>query len=191
MNTMAFFFIDQDTSLLIIMAIVAVCFVVIAFAMIAIALVVARVGKTAMRLEKKVEPLLARVNALTDQSQAILVQGKEIAEQFNAMSGHLTRATLYFSESAALIKEEVAELKELVGDTAVTARDKVAMVSRTIDDTNQQVVSTTEFINDKVVQPAREIAAIMAGVRRGLEVLFAPQPKSVDQIYGEEEMFIG
>lgn len=191
MNTLALFLIDQDTSMLIIMAIVAVSFVVIAIAMISIAVVASKAGKTVKRLEEKVDPLLLKVTALTEQSKEILVQGKEIAEQFNAMSGHLTRATMYMSESAALIKEEVAELKELVGETAVTARDKVAMVSRTIDNTNQQVVTTTEFINDKVVQPAREIAAIMAGVRRGLEVLFAPQPKPVDQIYGEEEMFIG
>ena len=39
--------------------------------------------------------------------------------------------------------------------------------------------------------PAREIAAIMAGVRRGLEVLLAPAPKQINESYAEEEMFIG
>src|ERR671916_441071 len=37
----------------------------------------------------------------------------------------------------------------------------------------------------------RELAALLAGVRRGLEVLAAPAPKQIDQTYGEEEMFIG
>ena len=42
-----------------------------------------------------------------------------------------------------------------------------------------------------VENAAREIAAIMAGFRRGLEVLVAPVPKPINQTYGEDEMFIG
>jgi hypothetical protein len=53
------------------------------------------------------------------------------------------------------------------------------------------VLDTTEFVNQKIVVPAREIAAIMAGVKRGLEVLFAPAPKQIDRVYTEEELFIG
>ena len=65
------------------------------------------------------------------------------------------------------------------------------MISRQIDETHGQVAATTAFIQSKIVLPAREIAAIMAGVRRGLEVLVAPQPKPIDRIYGDDEMFIG
>jgi hypothetical protein len=119
------------------------------------------------------------------------MQGKQIAEQFNVMSAHLSTATLHFSESLAIIKSEVSELKEVVTDSAEKARDKVKLVSQTIDRTHQQVASTTEFIQKRVIEPARELAAIMVGFRRGLEVLVAPAPKPVNQIYGEDEMFIG
>ena len=114
-----------------------------------------------------------------------------IAEQFTAVSGHLSTATQHFSESLAIIKSEVAELKALVSDTAVEARDKVELVSTTIDRTHRQVVLTTDFIQSKVIEPARELAAIMAGFRRGLEVLVAPVPKPINQTYAEDEMFIG
>ena len=57
--------------------------------------------------------------------------------------------------------------------------------------THGQVVDTTEFVQRKIVEPAREIAAIMAGVRKGLEVLFAPTPKQLDRVYMDEDMFIG
>ena len=40
-------------------------------------------------------------------------------------------------------------------------------------------------------EPARELAAILAGVRRGLEVLVAPAPNPINRSYGEDEMFIG
>ena len=164
--------------------ITAVSFVVIAVAMTAIALAARRAAVTVGRVEQRVEPLLGRVGALTEQV-------REVAEQVQLMSGHLATATMHFSESMALIKEEVRELKEVVGFSAETARDHVERISRSIDQTHEQLLGTTVFIQSKLVSPARELAAIMAGVRRGLEVLVAPSPKPIDQTYAEEEMFIG
>jgi uncharacterized protein YoxC len=174
-----------------VMVVVALSFIVIAVAMVAIAVFVNRAVKSAGRLEDKIEPLIERVTVMTDQGKEIAVQGKLIAEQFSAVSGHLSTATMHFSESLAIIKGEVAELRALVSDTAVEARDKVELVSRTIDRTHKQVALTTDFVQTKVIEPARELAAIMAGFRRGLEVLVAPVPKPINQTYGEDEMFIG
>ena len=174
-----------------ILVVIAASFVVMSISMISIAVFVNRAVKSVARLENKMEPLIERVTVISEQGKQIAVQGKFIAEQFNAVSGHLATATMHFSESLALIKSEVAELKSLVNDTAIEARDKVEMVSRTIDRTNKQVAMTIDFIQEKVIEPAREVAAIMAGFRRGLEVLVAPMPKPINQTYGEDEMFIG
>jgi uncharacterized protein YoxC len=174
-----------------VMVTVALSFVVIAMAMVAIAVFVSRAVKSVNRLEQKLEPLIERVSVMSEQGRQIAVQGKLIAEQFTVVSSHLSNATMNLSESLAIIKDELGELKELVSDTAGEARDKVEMVSRTIDRTHNQVVSTTDFIQRKVVEPARELAAIMSGFRRGLEVLVAPIPKPINQTYGEDEMFIG
>jgi uncharacterized protein YoxC len=174
-----------------IMVIIAAAFIVIAIAMVAIAVFVSRAVKSVNRLEQKMEPLLERVTAMSEQGKLIAVQGKLIAEQFTAVSGHLSTATQHFSDSLAIIKSEVGELRALVSDTAVEARDKVELVSRTIDRTQRQVAMTTDFIQNKVIEPAREIAAIMVGFRRALEVLVAPMPKPINQTYAEDEMFIG
>ena len=164
--------------------VIAVCFIVMAIALIAIAFTVRRVVKTVGRLEDRFDPLIDKVNAMS-------VQGKEISVHFTEVSANLSTATRHLAESTELIKEEVAEMRLLIGQTAVTARDKVEMVSQTIDRTHEQVVDTTEFVQQKIVVPAREIAAIMAGVRKALEVLFAPAPKQLDRAYLEDEMFIG
>jgi uncharacterized protein YoxC len=174
-----------------IMVIIAASFVLIAIAMIAMAVFVSRAVKTVNRLEEKTEPLLERVTAISEQGKHIAVQGKLIAEQFTAVSGHLSTATAHVSESLAIIKSEISELKTLVSETAVEARDKVELVSRTIDRTQKQVAMTTDFVQSRVIEPARELAAIMAGFRRGLEVLVAPMPKPINQTYAEDEMFIG
>ncbi len=171
--------------------VIAVCFIVMAMALIAIAVTVKRVIGTVKRVEEKVDPILTKIEPLMTKVNAIGEQGRLISGQFNEISENLSTATKYFAESAGLVREEVAELKLLVGQTALVARDKVELVSNTIERTNSQVVSTTEFIQTKVVEPAREIAAVMAGVRKGLEVLFAPTPKQIDRAYMDDEMFIG
>jgi uncharacterized protein YoxC len=183
--------INTNDPLFWVMVVIALSFVIIAVAMIAIAVFVNRAVKSVNRLEQKLEPLIERVGVISDQGKQIAVQGKLIAEQFSAVAGHLSTATANLSESLGIIRDEVGELKELMSETAHDARDKVELVSRTIDRTHDQVVSTTEFIQRKVVEPARELAAIMAGFRRGLEVLVAPLPKPINQTYGEDEMFIG
>lgn len=177
--------------LVVITAIIALSFILIAGAMIAIAVFVNRAVKTVTRVEQKLDPLISRATVLSEQGQAIAVQGRQIAEQFNVMSGHLSTATGYLAESAALIKEEVRGLTLLADETAEMAREKVQLVSRAIDTTHGRVVTTTEFIQTKVIEPARELAAILAGVRRGLEVLVAPAPSPINRSYGDEEMFIG
>lgn len=164
--------------------VIAVTFIVMAIALLWIALTVRKIVATVKNVEDRVEPLITKVDAMS-------VQGKEISVHFNEISANLSHATKYLAESTELIKEEVIDLKQLVSEGAITARDKVEMVSRTIDRTHGQVVDTTEFVNQKIVVPAREIAAIMAGVKRGLEVLFAPAPKQIDRAYTDDEMFIG
>lgn len=164
--------------------VIAVCFIVMAIGLLWIAITVRKVVSTVKNIEQRVDPLITKVDAIS-------VQGQAISVHFNEISANLSTATKYLSETTELIKEEVAELKELVGETAVTAKDKVEMVSRSIDRTHDQVVDTTEFVQQKIVVPAREIAAIMAGVKKGLEVLFAPAPKQLDRVYVEEELFIG
>src|SRR5688572_12130056 len=126
--------------------VIAICFIVMAIALIAIAITVRKVINTVNRVEEKVEPLIIKVNAIGE-------QGKQISVQFNEISTNLSTATKYFAESAGLVREEVAELKLLVGQTALVAKDKVELVSNTIDRTHLQVTSTTDFIQTKVVEP--------------------------------------
>jgi len=164
--------------------VIAICFIAMAITLIAIAVIVRRVVATVKRVEERIDPLITKVDAIS-------VQGREMSVYFTEISANLSTATRHLAESTELIKEEVAELRVLVGETALTARDKVEMVSRTIDRTHMQVTNTTEFVQEKIVIPAREIAAIMAGVKKGLEVLFAPAPKQLDRAYIEDEMFIG
>jgi uncharacterized protein YoxC len=182
---------NTSDPMFVVMVIVAASFLVIAAAMVAIAVAVFRVVRTVNKLERRAEPLIERVGALSVQVQRIAEQGREVGEQVTLMSGHLSVASEHFAATAALVRDEVRELKQIVGYTAVTAKEQVERASLSVEQANRQFSNTVSFINLKLVRPARELAALMAGVRRGLEVLAAPAPKQIDQTYGEEEMFIG
>lgn len=175
---------DPQFWMMIASIVIAVCFIVMAIALIAIAMTVRKVTATVHRVEERVDPLISQVNAIS-------VQGREMSVQFSEVATNLATATKHLAESTELIKEEVAELRSIVSSTALVARDKVEMVSNSIDRTHSQVIDTTEFVQQKIVVPAREIAAIMAGVRKGLEVLFAPAPRQIDRAYMDDDMFIG
>ncbi len=178
-----------------VLVIVAVSFAVIALAAVTVAVVVAVLAARAVRVvrsvESKISPLVGRVGALVEVELQLQVRQREVADQVTVMSGHLSTATHHFSESMALIRGEVTELKEIVGLSAETARDKIEQISHSIDQTHGQLMVTTNYVTSRIINPAREVAAIMAGVRRGLEVLLAPAPKQINESYAEEEMFIG
>jgi len=183
--------INTNDPLFWILVVIAISFVVIALATVFIAVLVGRMARAVGALEKRVEPLIERATALGEEARRLAAQGREIAAQLHEMSGHLSTATMHLAESAAIVRDEVREIKALVSHSVEAARDKVEMIGRSIDETHAQVVATTRFIQARIVDPARELAAIMAGIRRGLEVLTAPSPKPLNQSYGEDEMFIG
>jgi len=163
---------------------IAITFIVMAIALIVIAVILRRVVGTVNRIQEQVSPLLTKVDAIS-------IQAKEMSVQFTDVSSNLSVASKHFADSTALINEQVAELRQLVGSTAIVAKDKVDLISTSIDKTHGQVVDTTQFVQQKIVKPAQEIAAVMAGVKKGLEVLFAPSPKQIDRVYMDDELFIG
>jgi hypothetical protein len=164
--------------------IIAICFIVMAIALIVIAVIARRGVNAVNRIQAQAAPLLEKVDAIS-------TQGKEMSVQFTEVTANLSVASKHFAESTALINEQVAELRQLVGSTALVAKDKVDMVSLSIDRTHDQVLDTTQFVQQKIVKPAQEVAAVMAGVKKGLEVLFAPKPKQIDRVYMDDEFFIG
>ncbi len=182
---------DPQFWMMVALLVIAVSFVVMAIALIALAIVIRRMVGTVNHVQDRIDPLITQFVPLIAKVNDMSMQGHEISVHFSEASANLSLATKHLADSTELIRDEVSDLRQLVGSTALVARDKVEMVSNTIDRTHTQVTDTTEFVQQKIVVPAREIAAIMAGVRKGLEVLFAPAPKQIDRVYVEEDMFIG
>ncbi len=110
------------------------------------------------------------------------------------------------TESAEEIKEMVArtsaEIKEMVTTTttevnglvttsSVTARGAVDRLDLMVERSAVRVEETGIIIQETVLNPIREISAIIAGIRAALDALMGyPKRKQIDQAYSEEELFI-
>jgi hypothetical protein len=57
--------------------------------------------------------------------------------------------------------------------------------------TQDRVETTTVEVQTTVLQPLREVSALLVGLKRTIEMLFGRERKSIDQAYQDEEMFIG
>jgi hypothetical protein len=53
-----------------------------------------------------------------------------------------------------------------------------------------RINETTEIVQDSVVRPVREIAAVAKGLTRGFGLFFGRSRSTVDQARQDEELFI-
>jgi hypothetical protein len=98
--------------------------------------------------------------------------------------------TANLAEISQIARDQVVRLDGLVKDTTERAHMQVVRLDHLVGDTMNRVEETTEAIQQGVLGPVREVAAVMAGVRTGLEFLFHRNRKTVERATHDEELFI-
>jgi hypothetical protein len=96
-----------------------------------------------------------------------------------------------------MAKDEAASVKSLLGDSTALARremdrarEKADQVHHTLTEVTDRFEITTQIVQQRILEPAREFSYVMYGVRRALEALMAGNRLPVDRVYQDEEMFI-
>lgn len=98
-------------------------------------------------------------------------------------------------EVSQLTKQQVTRFDGVMSDVSDRLRLQVIRLDQLLSNTVARVEETTELVQNNVVKPVRELSAILAGVRTGLEYLLRrnrsragrPAPGQATQ---EEELFI-
>ncbi|HWP83721.1 MAG TPA: hypothetical protein VNN17_00895 [Terriglobia bacterium] len=132
-----------------------------------------RTGSLLDQLSGGLEPILRS-------SREIL---KDSSEKFAAISSNLQEIT----RSA---RDQMERLNTLVRDTTDRARVQVVRLDHLVEDTLNRVEETTQAIQRGILEPAREISALIAGVRAGLQFFLHRNRKTVERATQDEEMFI-
>ncbi len=147
-------------------------------------------AERAAQLQTRAEYMLNNTEPVIKLAHGLMTELKEAGAYFTQGVGHINAI-------AEMARDEVAEVRHLLGDTTAIARreverarDKVEQVQNTLAVATDQFERTTAMVQQSVLEPAREFSYLMFGLRRGLEVLMAGRRLPVDRVYQDEEMFI-
>ncbi len=155
-------------------------------------------------LAKRLVAVVERTGELQTRAEYLLNNTEPVLKMAHGVMAELKEAGSYFSQGvqnisaiAEMAKNEVAEVRHLLGDTTALARreierarDKVDKVQHTLQVATDQFERTTMIVQQSVLQPAREFSYLMLGLRRAMEVLFAGSRLPVNRAYQDEELFI-
>jgi hypothetical protein len=142
--------------------------------------------------------LLESAKPILSEAHATVLIAKETATLAKSTAGNLkleaeaclaairTTAT----EVGKITLEEAESLREVVIMTRERAEEQIVRVDELVTRTTARLDETTQIVQTGVIKPVSEMAAVLAGVQRFLQVLFARERKQVDEAYQDEEMFI-
>lgn len=145
------------------------------------AAVVLAIYRVAKRTEAKVAPLAEGAGPILSHAREILVESRPRITEISSEALEIVRSG----------RRQVVRLGELVDDTAVRAKARIAQIDQTVDQTVEQVEHVGDAVKGAVLKPVRECNAVMAGVKAAL-VTYAQGGRrpSVDHATQDEEMFI-
>lgn len=143
-----------------------------------------RLESRAARFQDRLEPLIGQAE------QAVAVAKRTVAEISVEARACVAAITATATELTKVTKEQVLELRDFVADTTDSARHQVQRLDQVVSRTADRVEHIAWVAETNLVEPIREIASIIAAIKRALAVFFHTEPKQINQAYQDEEMFI-
>lgn len=126
-----------------------------------------------------------------EQMERFMNETRELMTPIRTITENLRAASANFVEIGASAREQFRRVEGMVSDTSEVLQMQLARLDSATRDVVERVNGTAQVLQDSVVRPVREVAAIAKGVGRGLEALFGRrQRNTVDQAHQDEELFI-
>ena len=156
----------------------------------------------AASVQAKAEPLIAKTGPVIDQVQVTITTVKESVERISVQTKEAfdkitveTRAvaaavSASSQEIARLAQHQAEQISQTLDYTNATMQRQVAELDSMLLRTQDRFEDTTREVQSTVLQPMRELSAMLVGLRRILESLFSRNRKPIDQAYQDEELFI-
>ena len=129
------------------------------------------------RLGKQVERFMA-------ETREMMVPIKSVADNLRAASANLV-------EIGLSARDQFRRVEAMVTDTGEALTVQIERFDRLSQNVMDRINETAEIVQDSVVRPAKEVAAIAKGLSHGLGAfLFRKSRSTVDQARQDEELFI-
>lgn len=154
-------------------------------------------AKRVVAVIERTSELQTRAEYLLNNTEPVLKMAHGVMAELKEAGGYFSQGAQHLSAIAEMAKDEVAEVKHLLGDTTAMARreverarEKMDKVQDTLGAATDQFARATAMVQHRVLEPAREFSYVMFGLRRAIEVLFSGSRLPVNRAYQDEELFI-
>ena len=128
--------------------------------------------------------LMKQIDQFMDESREMMVPIRSISENLRVASANLV-------EIGLTARDQFRRVEAMVTDTGEALHVQLERFDRVSQNVMDRVNETAEIVQDSIVKPAREVAAVAKGITRGFGSFFFGRSRStVDQARQDEELFI-
>ena len=128
---------------------------------------------------------------LSEQVERFMRDTREMMVPMKSITENLRAASANVVEIGLSARDQFRRVEAMVTDTGEALHAQLERFDRVTHDVIDRFNETADIIQDSVIRPVREVAAIAKGVSRGFEAfLFRRNRSTVDQARQDEELFI-
>jgi hypothetical protein len=127
---------------------------------------------------------------LSDRLERFMNETRELMAPVKTITENLQTASANVVEIGASAREQFRRVERMVTDTGEVLQTQLARLDSATRDVVERVNATAEILQDSIIRPVREVAALAKGLSRGVETYFHRQKRPVDQAHQDEELFI-
>jgi ABC-type transporter Mla subunit MlaD len=162
---------------------IAILFLV-AIAVILQASAMAGIWMTLRRLPGQIESIRTDINRrldpLTQQMTEMIATSRE---PVRSISTNL-------AEISQILRSRAGQVDATVGDLLDRSRTQIVRVDQMVTNLIEKVETTSDVVQRNVLVPVQEVAAVVKGLRTGLDFFFRRRSGSVSETTQDEQMFI-
>lgn len=128
---------------------------------------------------------------LTEQVEGFMKARREMLVPIRSIAENLQTASANLVEIGLSARDQFRRVEAMVTDTGEALHVQLERFDRVSQNMIDRVNETAEIVQESVVRPAREVAAVAKGLTRGFGAFFFGRGRStVDQARQDEELFI-
>ena len=127
---------------------------------------------------------------LSQQLQSFMTETRELLGPIRSIAENLRTASANLVEIGLSARDQFRRVEAMVTDTGEALHVQLERFDRVSQNMMDRINETAEIVQDSVVRPVREVAAVAKGLSRGFGAFFFGRRSTVDQARQDEELFI-
>jgi len=128
---------------------------------------------------------------LSEQVERFMKDTREMMVPLRSIADNLRTASANLVEIGLSARDQFRRVEAMVTDTGEALHMQLERFDRVSQNVIDRINETAEIVQDSVVRPVREVAAVAKGLSRGFGAFFFGRGRStVDQARQDEELFI-